>query len=104
MASSNNIEDGPYVPGGEGKFEPEDIEDTKELIGFMSNSLNSDLSRIKGHAYVFRMDNLDSNKLHIAEQIAATNMFVKGTSLGKLPAWRYPKQTTRLFGVIFVSL
>ena len=37
-------------------------------------------------------------KGHTFEQLRAANSFVKGTGLTKLPEWRYPMATRRIFG------
>jgi hypothetical protein len=44
------------------------------------------------------MSNFSSNKSHLVEQLRATNQLIKGIQLTKLPEWRYPVATRRVFG------
>ena len=69
-----------------------------ELLGFLKNECIADFSKYKGSAYVYKMSNFSSNKSHLVEQLRATNQLIKGIQLTKLPEWRYPVATRRVFG------
>ena len=47
---------------------------------------------------MYKMSNFTSNKGHLVEQLRATNQLIKGIQLTKLPEWRYPLATRRIFG------
>ena len=69
-----------------------------ELLGALKNECIADFSRYKGQSYIYKMSNFASNKGHLVEQLKATNQLVKGIALTKLPEWRYPVATRRIFG------
>ena len=84
-------------PGNESKvLQQQAIEN--ELLGFLRNDCITDFSNYKGQAYVYKMNDFTTARGHLVEQVKATNQLVKGIGLTKLPEWRYPVATRRVFG------
>ncbi len=69
-----------------------------ELLGFLKNECITDFSKYKGQSYVYKMSDVISARGHLLEQLKATNQVIKGIGLTKLPEWRYPVATRRVFG------
>ena len=86
-------------PGNEAKTLKE-IQVQEDLLGFLKNDCNPDLSRFKGAAFVYKFSNTGTDSRVISEQLKAANLFLRGSSITKMPEFRYPHSTRRIFGVI----
>ena len=87
----------PIPPGNEANIMKEQ-QIQNELLGFLRNECVPDFSLYKGHSYVYKMSNFTNTRSHLVEQLRATNQLVRGIGLTKLPEWRYPVATRRVFG------
>ena len=84
-------------PGNEAKILHQQAVEN-ELLGFLKNECIADFSKYKGQAYVYKMQDMVSARGHLLEQLKASNQVIKGIGLTKLPEWRYPTATRRVFG------
>lgn len=92
----------PVPPGEEGRVSKDQAK-ARELMGFLNNECVPDFSNYKGKGYIYKMSNFGSTRMHTIEQLRAANQFLKGTGLTKLPEFRYPMATRRLFGVSLLN-